>query len=717
MGGGAGKQQQYKVDPDPALRQQLGGPTLQQRPGSAGALPSKEPKADDGADRKQQGAALSFRGGASTPPVSPPTLNVATVKCVADFHAKVDDVVDWESISGPAMRHAVPMLLELEGEQKCDAWMWRPMHYAAIYGASEAVEALARAGASVDPRTGGHGLLGKALSRGSFNFSAVIECSLTGPKETVRAVEVNGDCLTVVQQHSRAKKTVDLESCTCVGYSTGQQPNHARRFGFATPLHIAIEFQHVDTIHALLMAGANPNNTWNENRDMPLHTAVAQGNDQAVEALLQAKADPNAEDSWGRVPLVVAAVCAKQPTADVAVLLLDANARQGATDRSGKTAAQLAREAGHSEFANAVEQYDINERADFKAARMAELERQRLEIEERQRREDEERNRLEAIAAEEARRRNAEEEARRNAEDEARRHAELEWQRKIEEEARARAEAEERARLEQEERDREEQERALKEAEREERERERREAAERAFAEAEEKGRRQKEEAEELERRQEEESAQREAEERESQEAEQERLAAEAAEEMARSEDAEMEAQRLAEEEARSAAEERERLEAEERARQEAEENALREEEERLRREEEEASKKRGEGQRELCQRWLVALARVGAAAALSKRREAWHKEFAKVRSDRWDRAIARPPLDATTGRMIASSQRTDLLREGGLIKEANKLEAELRRKNVNLERLHAKWSRMAELSKLTPEEATTIIVKEFGCD
>lgn len=703
MGGGAGKQQQYKADP--ALRQQLGpgGPT--QRPVAA-AEKAREPKADDGADRKQQGTLLSVREAAVTPPpLTPPRLDVhGTVKCIAEFHAKVEDVVDWESISGPAMRHAVPMLLELESERKCDAWLWRPMHYAAIYGASEAVKALSRAGASVDTRTGGHGLLGKALSRNSFNFSAVLECSLSGPKETVRAVEVNGDCLTVTQPHSGVRKTVDLESCTCVGYSTGQQPNHARRFGFATPLHIAIEFQHVDTIVALLAAKANPNNAWNENRDKPLHTAVAQGNDQAVEALLQAKADPNAEDSWGRVPLVVAAVCAKQPTADVAVLLLDASARQGATDRSGKTAAQLAREAGHSDFANAVERYDINERADIKAARMAELERQRLELEEQRRQEAEERARLEAI-----------EEARRAAEDEARRQAELEWQRKMEEEAKVRAQAEERARLEQEERDREAQERARREAEREDRERERREAAERAFAEAEEKARKQKEEAEELEKRQEEERALREAEEQEAAKAEEARLAAEAAAEQARLEGAEQEAQRLAEEEERRAAEERERLEAEEKARQEAEEKALREEEERLRREEEEAQKKKGEGQRELCQRWLIALARVAGTAALSKRREAWHREFAKVRSDRWDRAIARPPLDATTGRMIASSQRTDLLREGGLIKEANKLEAELRRKGVNLERLHAKWSRMAELSKLTPEEATTIIVREFG--
>eukprot|EP00959_Pyramimonas_sp_CCMP1952_P285179 5962755-Pyramimonas_sp.AAC.1 len=64
------------------------------------------------------------------------------------------------------------MLLELERDRRCDHWMWRPIHYAALHGLADAMQPLVEMGAAVDARTGGHAPAGKALSRSTFNFCA-----------------------------------------------------------------------------------------------------------------------------------------------------------------------------------------------------------------------------------------------------------------------------------------------------------------------------------------------------------------------------------------------------------------------------------------------------------------------------------------------------------------------------------------------------------------
>merc|ERR1740138_383436 len=337
-----------------------------------------------------------------------------------DFCARVSNVIDWESISGPAARRAVPMLLELESEQRCDPWLWRPLHYAAIYGVVEAIEVLTSVGANINAQTGGHAQSGRQMSKATFNFASELEYCGKGRQESAKAIEVNGDFVAIMRPGVR-KTAVPIQDCMCVGYSSGQQPNHVRRFTSATPLHIAIEYQHIGAIRALLERAADPNTSWNEGRDMPLHTAIWQGFDDAVEALLFYKADPNFEDCWGRFPLAAAAVCPKNPSRRVATLLLDAGARQGATDRSGKTASHLAREIGNNEFADAVEMYDIYEVQDRLAKEREEDDRRRWELQEKLRKEAEARQKREA---EEKAKREAEERARREAEEKVRREAE-----------------------------------------------------------------------------------------------------------------------------------------------------------------------------------------------------------------------------------------------------------------------------------------------------
>lgn len=264
-------------------------------------------------------------------------------------------VIDWESINGPALRRALPMLLELERERRCDHWLWRPLHYAALHGMANAMEALVREGACIDARTGGHAPAGRPLCRSTFNFCAEIECNGEG----VVVEEVDGDALIVMRPPATQRRRVSMSDCTVTGYTQVQHSTHTRHFGYATALHIAIEYQHLGAIQSLLALQADPNTTWNDGRDIPLHKAISQGHAEAVSVLLMYKADPNSESCWGHFPLAAAALCAKEPSRAVAQMLLEAGARRGVTDRSGKTAAQLARELGHQSFAEAVETYQV----------------------------------------------------------------------------------------------------------------------------------------------------------------------------------------------------------------------------------------------------------------------------------------------------------------------------------------------------------------------
>jgi hypothetical protein len=248
------------------------------------------------------------------------------------------------------------MLLDIEREHGCDSWLWRPLHYAALHGIIKAIEALVtQVDANVDARTGGYTPTGRNMSKATFNFSAKLEFS----RVHVKAEEVNGEDVVIREPLSTSTRTVPIKSIRCAGYSSIQHSSHTRHFSNATPLHIAVEYRHIESIQALLELRADPNTSWNEGKDIPLHTAITQSSSDAVRALLEYHADPNHMDSFGSAPLMTAAVKCKNPSRVVAVMLLEAGAARGAVDRQGKTAAQLARELGHREFADAVESYRV----------------------------------------------------------------------------------------------------------------------------------------------------------------------------------------------------------------------------------------------------------------------------------------------------------------------------------------------------------------------
>lgn len=275
------------------------------------------------------------------------------------FFARAENVIDQESLNGPADRGAVPMLVALDQEGKCDHWLWRPLHYAALHGLVGAVERLVRHGAVVDARTGGQAPPGAPLSRSSFNFAAEIVCPLDGKPDSVSIEEVDGDEATVAQPYTRTRVRVPLGDCVCTGHADVQHSAHTRLLSHATPLHVAIEYRHVDAVKALLERRADPNTKWNDGRDVPLHRAISNGEVSMIAALLRHKADPNVQNCWGHPPLTTAALVPQQPSAEVAKMLLEAGAKRVKPDKAGKTASQVARELGHCDFADAVEAYEV----------------------------------------------------------------------------------------------------------------------------------------------------------------------------------------------------------------------------------------------------------------------------------------------------------------------------------------------------------------------
>lgn len=122
-----------------------------------------------------------------------------------------------------------------------------------------------------------------------------------------------------------------------------------------TPLHLAAAFGTPETVDLLLQHGAQVDAvSKNPQRNQPLHAALALGrNPETVRILLSHGADPNATQVGGFTPLFSAATANRR---DLAELLIDHGAHALYRSELGKTAADFARERGHSELANWLEQ-------------------------------------------------------------------------------------------------------------------------------------------------------------------------------------------------------------------------------------------------------------------------------------------------------------------------------------------------------------------------
>jgi ankyrin repeat protein len=117
-----------------------------------------------------------------------------------------------------------------------------------------------------------------------------------------------------------------------------------------TPVALAAFFGQTAAVKALISAGANVNAAArNALKVAALHAAVAGGKIDIVKAILEARADPNAQQQAGFRAIHEAGTKANRVLAE---LLIAHGADPTLPSDDGKNAIDLARDKGHTEFAD-----------------------------------------------------------------------------------------------------------------------------------------------------------------------------------------------------------------------------------------------------------------------------------------------------------------------------------------------------------------------------
>lgn len=117
-----------------------------------------------------------------------------------------------------------------------------------------------------------------------------------------------------------------------------------------TPLHLAAAFAGPEAVTLLVEHGAHAHQvSHNPLRNQPLHACIALNNSvECVLALIEGGADVNATQHGGYTPIIQAAAAGKK---DLVLALLANGARLDCVCDQGKSAADYARERGHTELA------------------------------------------------------------------------------------------------------------------------------------------------------------------------------------------------------------------------------------------------------------------------------------------------------------------------------------------------------------------------------
>lgn len=117
-----------------------------------------------------------------------------------------------------------------------------------------------------------------------------------------------------------------------------------------TPLHLAAAFANPEAVSALLAGGARVDAvSRNPQQNQPLHATLALSkNPETVQLLLEHGAPVNAAQASGFTPIFSAATANRR---DLAELLISHGADPHRKNDAGKSAADFARERGHTELA------------------------------------------------------------------------------------------------------------------------------------------------------------------------------------------------------------------------------------------------------------------------------------------------------------------------------------------------------------------------------
>jgi ankyrin repeat protein len=126
--------------------------------------------------------------------------------------------------------------------------------------------------------------------------------------------------------------------------------------GDSSPLYVACQENHVDTVKVLVKYGANTEFKFREGFS-PLYVACQRGNVKVVEFLISAGADVNSQCIHGSTPLYIAA---QEGRTNVIDLLLKASAIKSLTFRRGFTPLYVASRNGHYEAAKRLIEDDDN---------------------------------------------------------------------------------------------------------------------------------------------------------------------------------------------------------------------------------------------------------------------------------------------------------------------------------------------------------------------
>lgn len=183
------------------------------------------------------------------------------------------------------------------------------------------------------------GLVFSIIVAGALLMLASMDRDETTRRTTGRlmAAACNGDVAAATAEWERSASRLDAAG---------------RRAALATTLHTGATLGHPEIVRLALRWGADPNAATERGSTALMMAATAPRGSEIVQLLLDAGARPDACDELDNTALTAAAIDGNAAVVD---LLLRAGSDRGHANQFGRTAASMARLAGHDELARSLD--------------------------------------------------------------------------------------------------------------------------------------------------------------------------------------------------------------------------------------------------------------------------------------------------------------------------------------------------------------------------